>query len=272
MALEDFSDLVAEAGPSPSQSREAEEGGKPIPSSAPAREIRQTFKRLKGKNYYQIFDLEPGTFSAERLKAHYFRFTGKFGPDLMMQVSGVDAAMAEDLLAMVATAFNTLSDPVKKGRYDELLKGSRGKPSPMEDDHLQAQVQAQSGKIFIEKEEWDNAERALQEACNLEPGNGDYLAHLAWAIYRNPRSTESRAVQEKARQLLNSALSLELTPQGFAFKGWMLLEAGQHHPAEAEFSKALKLDAHHPMARQGMRLLQKRREQQKKGLFRRMFG
>ena len=61
----------------------------------------------------------------------------------------------------------------------------------------QAQVQAESGKVFIEMEEWDNAEKALQEAVNFDTGNGDYLAHLAWTVYRNPKNAASRAMQEK---------------------------------------------------------------------------
>ena len=79
-------------------------------------------------------------------------------------------------------------------------------------------------------------------------------------------------MQEKARQLLNRALTLERTAAGFAFKGWMLFEAGEDTLAEGEFNKALKLDARLQMARKGLRSLQETREREKKGLFRRMFG
>jgi hypothetical protein len=41
--------------------------------------------------------------------------------------------------------------------------------------------------------------------------------------------------------------------------------------AESEFNKALKLDARHVMARQGLRTIREKQEQQKKGLFKRMF-
>ena len=56
-----------------------------------------------------------------------------------------------------------------------------------------------------------------------------------------------------------------------AFKGWLLMEGGQDALAEAEFNKALKLDARSMMARRGLRTLQEKQEQQKKGLFGRMF-
>jgi tetratricopeptide (TPR) repeat protein len=160
---------------------------------------------------------------------------------------------------------------VKKERYDELLGADRIGLGQKGDDRFQAQVQAESGKVFIEMEEWENAEKALQEAVNFDPSNGDYLAHLAWAVCRNPKNAASRAMQEKARQMLNRAITMERTPPGFAFKGWLLLESGQDALAEAEFNKALKLDARQMMARRGLRALQEKKEQQKKGLFGRMF-
>lgn len=189
-----------------------------------------------------------------------------------MQLGGEEAALVEDILSTVATAYNTLSDVVRKENYDQLLGADRVGLGQKGDDRFQAQVQAQSGKVFIEMQEWDSAGRALQDACNIDPDNGDYLAHLAWAIYRNPRNSASRAMQEKARQLLNRALTLERTAEGFAFKGWMLLEAGQDALAEGEFNKALKLDAREMLARKGLRTLQERREQEKRGMFRRMFS
>lgn len=41
--------------------------------------------------------------------------------------------------------------------------------------------------------------------------------------------------------------------------------------AEAEFKTVLKQDARQPMARRGLRTLQEHQEQQKRGLFKRMF-
>jgi tetratricopeptide (TPR) repeat protein len=234
--------------------------------------VRQTLKGLQGKNHYQVFGMTQGQFSFDRLKERYFALTRQFGPEVLMQLGGEEAALAEEILAIVATAYNTLSDVVRKESYDQLLGADKVGLGQQGDDRFQAQVQAQSGKVFIEMAEWDNAERALQDACTIDPDSGDYLAHLAWAIYRNPKSAASRAVQEKARQMLNRALTLERTADGFAFKGWMLFEAGQDGLAEGEFGKALKLDARQMLARKGLRAIQEKRDQDKKGLFRRMFS
>lgn len=270
--FESFSDLTATSLP------ETALPATPVPPAETtectdlAAKVRKTHDALQGKNYYEIFDLSQGKFSFDQLRKNYFSLANQFGPDLLMRLTGAEAALVEEILATVADAYNTLSDVVRKENYDMLLGADRVGLGQKGDDRFRAQVQSQSGKVFLEMEEWDNAEQCLQDACNIAPDNGDYQAHLAWAIYRNPKNSASRAMQEKARQLLNRALTLERTAAGFAFKGWMLFEAGQDVVAEAEFNKSLKLDARQQMARKGLRALQEKREQEKKGLFRRMFG
>lgn len=271
-SLESFTDLVAPAAPA------AAIPCTPVPA-APAADtadlaakVRNVHASLQGKNYYEIFGLSQAKFSFDLLRKNYFSVTHEFGPDLLMQLTGAEATLVEEVLATVANAYNTLSDVVRKESYDQLLGADRVGLGQKGDDRFRAQVQSQSGKVFIEMEEWDNAEQALQDACNIDPNNGDYLAHLGWTIYRNPKNAASRAMLEKARLFLNRALTLERTAAGFAFKGWMLFEAGQDAIAEGEFNKALKLDARQQMARKGLRALQEKREQEKRGLFRRMFG
>jgi CheY-like chemotaxis protein/Flp pilus assembly protein TadD len=269
--LEHFDDLVEQAG------AEGEIPAAPLAPLGPSlaapvgEKVRVTCEALKGKNHYEIFGMAPGKFSFDKLKERYFAMTREYGPDVLMQLSGAEAAMVEQILSMVATAYNTLSDVVKKESYDELLGSEKIGLGHKGDDKFQAQVQFQSGKVFLEMEDWEAAEKALQDACNIDPENGDYLAHLAWSLYRNPRNLNSRAMLEKARQMLNRALVLERSTAGFAFKGWILMEAGQDSLAESEFNKALKLDARQSLARKGLRTLQEKQEQQKKGLFGRMF-
>lgn len=275
--LESFSDLVdrnEEAAPvitrRPIPPAPAATGGGPG-GADPAAKVRETLARLRGKDYYETFGMTQGRFSFDLLKTRYFALTREFGPETLMQLSGEDAALVEEILSSVTTAYNTLSDVVKKERYDELLGSEKVGLGQAGDDLFQAQIQAQSGKVFLEMEEWDNAEKSLQDACNIDPKNGDYLAHLAWSIYRNPRNLSSRAMQDKVRQMLNRALTLDRGANAFAFKGYMLFETGQDSLAEAEFTKALKLDARQAMARKGLREIQEKRELEKKGMFRRMF-
>ena len=278
-SLESFTDLVDDSSDDDSvtESTPPEPKVEPPTQEAPpqendlAQEVRLIAKSLEGQNHYQVFGMKQGKFSIDLLKERYFAITRKFGPEVLMQLGGEEAVLVEEILSKVATAYDTLSDVIKKERYDEMLGADKIGLGQKGDDRFQAQVQAESGKVFLEMEEWDNAEKALQEASTADPDNGDYMASLAWAIYKNPKYAGSQAMMNKAKQMLNKSITMERSAQAFAYKGWMLLEGGQESMAEAEFNKALKLDARHIMARRGLRTLQEQQEQQKKGLFKRMF-
>lgn len=275
--LESFNDLVDDEPEAPVPTA-AKVVTPPVqsPSETPAQEdlaqsVQIMAQSLKGKNHYEVFGIKQAKFSIGLLKERYFAITRQYGPEVLMQLGGEEAGLVEGILSTVATAYDTLSDVVKKERYDELLNSEKIGLGQEGDDRFQAQVQAESGKVFIEMQEWDNAEQALKEAVACDPNNGEVLAHLAWSISRNPRYAESQAMQGKAKQMLNKALTMERTAVGFAYKGWLLMGGGQDVMAEAEFNKALKLDARHSMARQGLRSIREKQEQQKKGLFKRMF-
>ncbi len=280
-SLESFADLVGDdeesddstAASSPSvdstTAGSTEQG--PSQDDDLGQEIRLIAKSLEDKTHYEVFGIKQAKFSIVLLKERYFAITRKFGPEVLMQLGGEEAVLVEEILSKVATAYDTLTDVIKKERYDELLGADKVGLGHKGDDRFQAQVQAESGKVFLEMEEWDNAEEALQQAVNADANNGDYLASLAWVIYRNPKYSDSQAMQNKAKQMLNKSITMDRTAQAFAYKGWILLEAGQESMAEAEFNKALKLSASQAMARKGLRTLKEQQEQQKKGLFKRMF-
>ena len=60
-------------------------------------------------------------------------------------------------------------------------------------------------------------------------------------------------------------------PEELIQKGLEKLKELKSAEAEKLFNKALKQDARHALARKGLRTLREQQEQQKKGLFKRMF-
>ena len=190
-----------------------------------------------------------------------------------MELSGATSAMAQEILSIYADAYNTLSSVVTKERYDEMLNDNKtmgidGK----QDGQLHARIQFQSGKVFLDMGEYENAEKALQDAYTLEPDNSGHTAFLAWAIYNNSANSKSKAALERARNLLTKSLQIEKSPEAFAFRGWMLYDEGRDGLAESEFLKALKINPREPVATKGMKLINEKRESEKKGVLRRFFS
>lgn len=270
-----FEDLVDEV--SDSVELVVGEEGMAAPLSASEigfeQDVQRDFAAIQNKSYYEIFSLTQANFSFAGLKEAYFSKTRQYSPEKFMQLSGATLSRAQDVLSHYANAYNTLSSVVAKERYDEMLNAnSVGGIGGRRDDELQARIQFQSGKVFLEMEDYVNAERALQEAYTLDPQDAHTSAYFAWSIYKNPSNGGSRAAQEKARMLLSKSLQMGRCAEAFAFRGWMLLDEGRDGLAEGEFVKALKLNARDRTAQGGMRLLGERREAEKKGLFKRIFG
>ncbi|MBU5614370.1 response regulator [Geomonas azotofigens] len=235
-------------------------------------EVQRDYAAIQNKNYYEIFGMTPGTFSFATLKEAYFAKTREYSPEKFMQLSGDTLGRAQDVLSHYANAYNTLSSVIAKERYDEMLNADTVGLGGKREDELQARIQFQSGKVFLEMEDYGNAERALQDAYTLDPNDAQTSAFLAWSIYKNPGNQRSQGALEKCRMLLSKSLQAERNADAFAFRGWMLLDEGRDGLAEGEFQKALKLNPHQPHAMGGMRLIKERREAEKKGLFKRIFG
>lgn len=234
--------------------------------------IQRDYSQLNEKNYYEIFGLTQGAFSFQALKEAYFDATRRYAPEKFMELPGNIQAMAQDILSVYAHAFNTLSNVVAKERYDELLNSEKIGLGGQQDDALQAQVQFQSGKVFLEMGEHDNAEKALNDAYTLEPDDPGHCAYLAWAIYRNPANRNSQAAREKARGLLVKAIQYGKISETFSFRGWMLLDEGRDGLAEGEFQKALRINPGDRLAQKGLRQITEQREGEKRGLLKRFFG
>jgi CheY-like chemotaxis protein/tetratricopeptide (TPR) repeat protein len=269
-----FADLVEEVLESMEFVVESQGDGAPLSAEEIDFEgmVQRDYATVKDKNYYDVLGISPSTFSFNALKEGYFSRTRVYSPEKFMELSGSVQTMAEEVLAIYANAYNTLSNVVAKERYDELLNadkvvGLAGK----QDDALQARIQFQSGKVFLEMGEYDNAEKALQDAYTLEPDNAAHCAFLAWTIYRKPANQNSRAAVERARILLGRSLQLDRNAAAYSFRGWMLLDEGRDGLAEGEFQKALKLNPGEALAVKGLRSIEEKRVATSKGLLRKLF-
>lgn len=235
--------------------------------------VQREFAQLKDKNYYEIFNISRQNFQFTALKDAYFAKTKLFPPEKFMELSGSTQELAEEILSIYANAYNTLSNVISKERYDELLNDNKvigidGR----QDEKLQAKIQFQSGNVFLEMGEYENAERAFQESFTMEPDNPLHCAYLAWSIYKNPANRQSKGAQDRAISLLTKSLSIEKTAKAYTFRGLMLLEEGRDGLAEGEFLKALKHNPSDVEARKGLRQIAEKRDAEKKGIFRRIFG
>ena len=236
-------------------------------------ELRRESERLKNGNYYEFFHTKPAKFKFDEVKKKYFELRKIFSPENYIEwASGEVISVAEEVLALLNTAYNTLSNVVSKEKYDELIESSLPKVTgDKKEDRFQAQVQFESGKAFVEMNEFASAEQALREAIDLNPNVAEYHAWLAWAVYSDDPDAPSGT--SAAKKEIAQALKFDSRCAiAFAFKGAMILDEGNLDMAEVELRRALKYNPRSGFAKRKMRELQTLRENEKKGLLGRIFS
>lgn len=236
-------------------------------------DLKDTWERIKDKDYYGIFDLTRHTYSFNTLKSAYFDLTRKFSPDKFFASSGEIMSLDQELLSKVSEAYEILSNVVSKENYDQYLDSeeavSMGEGG--EDDKMKIQVQFTSGKVFLEEGQFEGAEKAFTNLVNMVPDKSEYLTYLALAMYNNPVNRRSGVSVKKVKDLINKSLKLGKLSMTYALKGALFFDEGNLSLAEAEFNKALKINPSNKTATKKMEEIRGRREQEKGGLLKRMF-
>jgi len=264
--LEDSLGDISEAPPE--ETAAAEESG---PSGQAEKEaaLKEFYEGAKKKSYYELFGLSSDDFSITKCREEYFRLTKEFSPENFIMSSGEYLSIAEETLSMLATAYNTLSNVVSKEKYDEMLSThSRASGAPGARDHekMQAEVAFQSGMAFLEMADWDGAEKSLAEAMNYAPDNADIIANYAYAVYNKNR--RSKTIQKRVHDMLNQALRLKpKCAPAYGYRAALFLDEDKVSLAEGDFKKALSINPRYRFAVKGLRKIEARKQEEKKGIF-----
>ncbi len=247
------------------------------PAAAPAglspleQDLTEKWEWIKDKNYYEMFGMTPRSFSFGDLKKAYFAYTRTYGPDKFFGSSSEIMGLAEDLLSKVSNAFETLSNVVSKENYDELIAAEEQAPAGTDDKVFYEQIQFQSGRVFIDQGQYASAEKSFTNCMNIDPNKPEYLAYLALAVYHNPVNKGNPAAIKRAKDLVNKSLQLGKISVAYALKGIMYFDEGGLNFAEAEFNKALRLNPKNKTAQKMLEQIKQRRDEEKKGIFQRIF-
>lgn len=126
---------------------------------------------------------------------------------------------------------------------------------------LEAETWFRKGNGLLKARRYDEALEAFGMASHLDPGEGEYVAHLGYALYlSNP---DQKLVQREALEHLAKGVKLSpKRPRPFLFLGRIFKVKGDTDAAKKMFRRAYKLDPNGREALQELRVLEQR---QRKG-------
>jgi Domain of unknown function (DUF4388)/DnaJ domain len=154
---------------------------------------------LSRTTVYDCLDVSRNAKEAE-IRKGYLSVVRKYHPDRhrsphLRELHG----MLQEILAKAADAYETLSDPVHRRRYDQTLRveAPRGEANaapiesppplpPSTAETLAARYFAEAKK-FLDNRDFHEAVKLLEEVVDLDPSRAEHHRTLAQALQNNPK-------------------------------------------------------------------------------------
>lgn len=243
------------------------------------RSRRETFlkdyARMIEQDYYTLLGVSESDHR-EQVRKSYYSLAKKYHPDRFFEHDVLLDLKdkVNTLFQRISNAHETLSDATAKARYDSARKGALPRSTTSLETILQAEVAFQDGMRLFKSKQYREAKQAFTEALAFNPNEAEYLMYQAWSTYKAaPRPAE---VLTSARKRLMQAI--ELNPKlslAHLYLGYIYKDEGNEKGAQRRFERAIQCD---PNCTEGlrelrlMRLRKKNAEQEKKGLFGKLFS
>jgi CheY-like chemotaxis protein/tetratricopeptide (TPR) repeat protein len=230
--------------------------------------LEALWERAKSQDDFELFGIEAETRDADVQRA-YRELIGSFPPippdldELAGRVrSRIDRAYGRVKSKELRAAFASLRKSSAKRQPAE-RKGSRA---------VEAEQHFRKGLERLAANDPVGGVEAFGMAVHLDPDQGDYVAHLGYALYRS--KPESDVIRREALEHIAKGVKLapdQVTP--LLFLGRVFRETGAPASAAKVFRKALALSPDHHEVLQELCLVQiDPRQRKKKGLLDRLRG
>jgi curved DNA-binding protein CbpA len=219
----------------------------------------------RGADHFELLGV---AFDAptDQVRNAYFNLARKLHPDKLASLGIADAQrQAQRLFARINSAFATLTDPPRRAEYIELQR--RGGEAAVREDEskveeltsrvMRAEEAFKQGEMALRREQYDQAVASFQAACELQPGEPEYLALLAWAKFA--AAPDKHAVAAVTRTALQKASDdgVHAVVSRF-YLGRVERMLGREREALAHFQEVLRAKPHHAEAASEARILEQR--------------
>lgn len=193
--------------------------------------------KLEAQDLYARLDLTPGA-GADEVERAFEHLSRRLDPERI--TAGLRSPklrlLAERRILLLTRAHATLTEPGARGRYHIQLGLTATPPdAPL----VRADDAFEAGRRAARHEAWVEARDAFEAAAALDPEEGVYLSHLAWATHAAaPEDPEAR---EQALDMLRRAA--ELNPRHeevYLFAGRIQQRQGRAEAALQAFQRALR--------------------------------
>jgi len=211
--------------------------------------------------------------SRDQVRKSYYNMVKKYHPDRFFEQDILPDLKdkVNALFQRISDAHETLSDAVAKARYINDKKNGFASSTTSLEKILQAETAFQKGMVFFRVKKYSDAEKAFAEALEISSNESEYIMYQAWSAYKtNPKATDT--IIHTRKKLMRA---IELNPKlslAHLYLGYVCKDEGNDKEAQRRFERAIQCNPNCTEALRELRLMNMRKEKEKKGLFGKMFS
>ncbi|HEY4222535.1 MAG TPA: DUF4388 domain-containing protein [Myxococcota bacterium] len=237
------SNVFASSPTAVSTSRSGSYPPRPSLEGVPADEIRaklmERARAMRRQTFFEMLGVSKSAHSDEIQRA-YHALVREVHPDKLRGNVPADArALAEQIAHQLEAAFQTLSDDKKRHAYASRI--DQGQKTGVSDELgkiLAAEGRFRKGETALHAGSYAKAAALFREAVELYPEEGEFHAHLGFALYLE--SPDDAVVQADAVKRLQHGI--ELSPRlasSHLYLGRVFTRMGRAADAQRAFEQAL---------------------------------
>ncbi len=245
---------------------------RPAPAAAASPELAarraEIVERAAGiakLNFFQILALAEGA-SAEEAKAAYFQLVKRWHPDrLAPELADLRDDVAR-VFALIAEAYQTLSDPERRTRYVQLLSDGGGTQEDQQavQRALEAAGAFQKADFYVGKGNFAEAEVHANRAYELDPREPDHVAVWAWVQANKPERRDAGKYDDLLKLLDQALADAPRNERARYIRGMILKAAGRMGDAMRDFREIAEQNPRHVDAVREVRLYSMRHERERR--------
>lgn len=245
-------------------------------ASNPAKEMRARLEETKARaetgDYFALLQVKRDASPAD-VKAAYYRLVKAVHPDRVGQLglTGLHDDAAR-LFRVLTTAYQTLSDPVKRKEYTSgRVRGATASNPEAHSSQDEGRTEAakiafHKGSVYMTKRVYAEAERYFREATEAAPEVARYWQSLGWAVFHNRETRADERRWEIASKCYEKALSLDEEDAMTHYSvGLYWKDRGNPNRMRKAMDKAVELRPDFIEAKRELRLMKMRESKTTKG-------
>lgn len=240
------------------------------PVSRAEQKLLETLNEMKNQDFFARLGIEYDAGSSDVSRA-FMQAARQYHPDhVPADASEQVRQLTSEIFALLNEAQQKLSDDNSRGEYLEALEAGHSSDQVDVGKIMEAEAAFQKGEVLLNARKYKQALGEFDRAVELNPDEGEFYIYRGYARFMADPDMDGMKRRQCSEMILRGLqMRDDNVADGYLFLGRIEVRAGNDDKAAKMFKKALSIEGNHVEATRELRLLNMRKEKDKKPFWRR---